>query len=66
MTQPQLDPGSARGELEAGECVDRRRVGRQRAHVAAKGLHLREKTPQSARIHRTGTDEFRRREESNL
>jgi hypothetical protein len=62
VTQSQPDPGPAGSELEAGECVDRRRVGRQRADVAAKGLHLREKTPQSARIHRTATDEFLRRE----
>jgi hypothetical protein len=62
MTDPQLDPRPARGELEAGESVDRRRVGRQRADVAGECAHLRQKTPQQAGIHRMPADEFRRRE----
>jgi hypothetical protein len=62
VTKPQPDAGSQRGELEAGDCVDRRRVGRQRADVAAKRVHLREKTPLGALIHRTATDEFCSRE----
>jgi hypothetical protein len=60
MAKPQLEACPARGELEPGEGVHRRRIRRQRAHVARELVHLERRPRSVQKLIGAATDEFRR------